>query len=225
MRRKKIVAFTGIDGSGKTTQAKLLFEILEKNNVRADFIRSKWEPTILRPLINRWKRRSSADITGVSNNDADGKKRKQRLLNIPLIRHLWLAAFFLDYGLQIFLKIRSRLFSSGLIISDRIYYDSIIDQAVNLGEKKSILLDKLDSFWMGIVFPKPDIVLYIDCPEDIAFSRKRDKYTPNIEYLTDRRRLYLELADRYSWVKINGTLPVEKIAADIKKRIYIELKL
>ncbi len=132
---------------------------------------------------------------------------------------------FVDYGVQVFVKVCLRLLRKCLVISDRTFYDSLIDQAVNLGKRQDLLLDRLDSFWMKILFPQPDMVIYFDCPEDIAFTRKIDPYTPNIEYLKDRRNLYLKLADKYKWIKIDGTLPIDDIALQIKDVVYKGLNL
>lgn len=148
--------------------------------------------------------------------------RKSRNFQIINFYHqLLLANFFIDYGLQIFVKIHLGLLKKRFIVSDRMFYDSVIDQAINLGKRKDWLLDSLDSFWMKILFPKPNIVIYVDCPEDIAFLRKND--APDIEYLKDRRELYLKLADRYRWIKIEGTLPVDEIAVQIKDKVYKRL--
>ena len=218
MRRGSLIVFIGIDGSGKTTQAKLLVDSLNQDGLCVSYVWNRWEPLFLLSLIKRWKHNVTKHAT--TNELADNelaelnsdfnriKYKKQKLLNNPVLRWLWLISFFADYGLQVFVKVRLRLLKKCLVISDRTFYDSVIDQAINLGEKRDWLLNSLDSFWIKFFFPNPDMVIYIDCPEEIAFSRKRDERTPNIEYFIERRKLYLALADKYKWIKINGTLPV-----------------
>ena len=225
MSRGYLIVFTGIDGSGKTTQAKLLVKNLKNEGLNVSYVYSRWKQLSLRHLIRIWKSNITKSLSesGAKKDNNIIKRKKQKLLNNPIFRWLWLISFFIDYGLQIFIKIRIKLFRNRLIVSDRIFYDSIIDQAVNLGERKNLLLDCLDSFWMKVFFPKPDIVIYIDCPEDIAFSRKND--TPDIEYLTERRRLYIKLADKYGWIKIDGTLPLDEVAVKIKNTFYNQLSI
>jgi thymidylate kinase len=63
----------------------------------------------------------------------------------------------------------------------------------------------------------------VDCPADVAFSRKND--APDTEYLSDRRELYLKLADRYGWVKVDGLLPPNEIALQIRERVYQKLSI
>ena len=223
MKKGYLIVFTGIDGSGKTTQSKLLVESLQKDGIDVSYVWSRWEPLFLRPLINRWRYKVTKGATK-SNSESDKiKDKKKSLLSNPIFRWLWLVAFLIDYGLQIFVKIRIGLLKKQIIISDRIFYDSVIDQAINLGSKKDWLLGTLDSSWLRLLFPEPDVVLYVDCPEDIAFSRKND--APNIEYLAERRKLYLKLADKYKWSKIDGTLSVDEIAVQIKDNVHKKLNI
>lgn len=224
MNSGQLIVLTGIDGSGKTTQAELLLEKLSSDGIEVSYVWSRWKPFLLRPLINRWKRNLINNEAEPKSNNAyeEVKDKKHKLLKKPIFKWLWLTAFFIDYGLQMFIKIRIKLFSNKLIVSDRIFYDSIIDQAINLGEEKDSLLNSLNSFWIKILFPQPNLVMFIDCPGDIAFYRKYD--APNIEYLEDRRRLYLKLADEYGWIKLDGTLPVSELADRIKQIVYERLK-
>lgn len=228
MRRGSLIVFTGIDGSGKTTQAKLLVDSLTRDGLCVSYVWNRWEPFFLRPVIKKWKHnvtKPTADNepAGLNPDFNKIKYKKQKLLNNQLFRCLWLGTFFIDYGVQVFVKVRLRLLKKCPVISDRTFYDSVIDQAVNLGKNRDWLLNSLDSFWMKFFFPEPDMAIYIDCPEEIAFSRKMDEHTPNIEYFIERRKLYLELAGKYNWIKLDGTLPIYEIAVQVKNKVYKKL--
>lgn len=226
MSRRYLIVITGIDGSGKTTQAELLVKSLKEDGREVAYVWSRWVPSFLRPLVKKIKKDELKQPEKASDKISALKARKQKFLKNPIIQWLWLGAFFLDYGLQIFAKIRIRLlFNKQIIISDRIFYDSLIDQVVGLGESKDWLINSMNTFWMRIVFPTPDMVFYIDCPEEIAFSRKQDSFTPDIEYHIKRRKLYINLAEKYNWIIIDGTLPVDEIATQIESRVNKGLEI
>lgn len=214
--------FTGIDGSGKTTQAKILLESLRKDGIEASYVWCRWEPLLLRYLMNRWKKNIKEGTEGSDCNSVIRKNKKKKLLSNPVLRWLWLFSFFIDYGLQILVKVRSKMFQRRLVISDRMYYDAVVDQALNLSERKDLLINSINSFWVRLFFPRPDLVMWFDCPEEIALSRKSD--TENIEYLIERRGLYKDLGERCGWIKIDGTLPVMEIASTIKDIVYEKLR-
>lgn len=215
MNKGYLIVFTGIDGSGKTTQAEMLVDVLRQSGLEVSYVWARWEQRLVRPFTKKWKRKIEKDTGHADGRAIKNKPKKQKLLSNPFVRWLWLFAFFIDYGLQILFKIRFKLIWDRVLVSDRMFYDSVIDQAVNLGSNKDWLLNNLDSVWMRFLFPKPDMVFYIDCPGEVAFSRKDD--APDVEYLTDRRMLYKHLAEKYNWNIIDGTLPIQEIALMINR--------
>lgn len=223
MKKGRLIVFTGIDGSGKTTQAEVLVNILKRDSLDVTYVWSRWEPFLLRPVINIWKKKKIKHTVNPGQDYKELSNKKKKLLDNPIFRWLWLTLFFIDYGIQVFSKVRTELAKRDLIVSDRNFFDSVIDQAINLGKRKDSLLNRLDSFWIKCIFPQPDMVIYVDCPADIAFTRKED--APNVEYLMERRNLYLQLAERYGWVIVDGTLSVDKISAYVKDEVYNSLKL
>jgi dTMP kinase len=218
-----LVSFVGIDGSGKTTQAKILVDSLSRNGFNTSYVWCRWEPFFLKYFIKMWRDITRKNTIGEGSYKIEIKNKKQKLLSNPLFRWLWMLVFLIDYGFQVFIRIHINLMKGQMVISDRIFYDSIIDQAINLGQKKDLLLNNLNSFWIKVIFPIPNIVIYIDCPENIAFSRTDDDL--DIEYLKDRRKLYLELADRFGWFKIDGTLPVDVVANQVREVVYKKLAI
>ena len=74
---------------------------------------------------------------------------------------------------------------------DRYIHDTVItDISANLGYdsvQSNILIKTLS------LVPKPDLIFYIDIPEEIAYSRKDD--VPHINYLQVRKKLYDDLGD------------------------------
>jgi dTMP kinase len=68
-------------------------------------------------------------------------------------------------------------------------------------------------FWHGW-FPVPDMVFWVDVPVDLAYGRKND--IPSIEYLVERKMLYEKLVKRFNFVRLDGSLPIEKITGQIK---------
>ena len=96
MNKGRLIVFTGIDGSGKTTQANLLLGSLQKDGIDAAYVWSRWEPLLLRPVINRWKNSKKGEGAGPEQNYIELKNKKKKLLDNPVIRWLWLIFFFID---------------------------------------------------------------------------------------------------------------------------------
>ena len=219
LKKGYLIIFTGIDGSGKTTQAKILLPVLQARNYKVSYAWSRWDPVLVKSAIRRWKKKVSV-CKGIDYESAE--REKANILSNPIVRFFWICTFFIDYGVQVFFKVTVKLFTNQVVISDRLHYDSIIDQEINLRGHKASMLKGTKAWMVNHVFPRPDLVFFIDCPEEVAFSRKKD--APNLEYLQERRKLYMMLADKHGWIKIDGALPVEQIAEIVLKTVENKVK-
>ena len=85
MRSGYLIVLTGIDGSGKTTQANLLVKDLKKDGIDVSYVWSRWEPFLLRFLIKKWKNKGAKKRDNLNQEFDELKDNKNKLLNNTLI--------------------------------------------------------------------------------------------------------------------------------------------
>ena len=217
-KKRFFICFTGIDGSGKTTQAKNLVKNLSLNGIKSEYVYARLVPIIFKPLLVVGnllflrKKKINNDYEGYSNT------KKNILREHAFLSKIFYTIMLFDYYLQLLYKIKMPLLLNKNVICDRYIYDTLItDIAVDMGHSEDDIFIRIER---GLsILPTPDIVFLIDLPEEIAYNRKND--VPSIEYLRDRRKYYLSIADRYNMIKINGN---ERMG-DIERKIFNEASL
>lgn len=215
------ICFTGIDGSGKTTLSKELVSLLRTNGIKSLYIHNRYVPLILRPFMigarALFVRKKDAfkDYRGYSDT------KKGALDRHPFLSSLFINMLLFDYFLQILFKIKFPLMRDKNIVCDRYIFDTITtDLAVDLkysDEKVKAMLKKL--FYL---IPKPDMVFLVDISEEIAFRRKDD--VPSIDYLRDRRKIYLRMGKEYGMTILDGSKDLEELRTMVQREVikYIE---
>lgn len=216
--KKKLICFTGIDGSGKTTIAKEIDQKLRKNNVNSVYVYGRVIPIVSRLFM--WlgrvlilkKRKNS-----IFEDYANYSDEKNKIFSNVFLAKLFELIMLGDHLVQINLKIRMLLLSGKCVICDRYIHDTVItDISANLGydsAQSNLLIKRTLS-----IVPKPDLIFYIDIPEEIAYSRKDD--VPHIHYLEERKKLYDDLERSFEIIKIDGTKTIEEIT----NTAYMEIK-
>lgn len=216
LRKPMFICFTGIDGSGKTTLAKGLVESLNKKGIRCQYVSAKLDPFILKPFI--WVGRLIF-LRGKSmfNNYSDySGTKKETIRNHPLLSGIYQQISLFDYSLQTLLKIRLPLFLGKNVVCDRYIHDVVVNLAVELDYpdgKLRIILNKCLQ-----MYPKPDLIFLADVPEEIAYQRKDD--VPSLEYLKERRQIYLDIQRECNMINIDGcktTAELENMVQDFIK--------
>jgi dTMP kinase len=196
------IVFEGIDGSGKTTQAKMLAQYLESKG-RKTYLTA--EPTTL--------------PTGRALREALGGKVKKSECEMAVM-------FVQDriaHNIQGEESIEALIDAGVDVISDRYYYSSLAyqGQATDYAWVKSMNLDCPE-------IRKPDICIYIDLlPEQslerISKGRESVEIYENLETLTKVRNKFMsvinDLSDTDNIHIINGYRTPDEIAEEIRKAI------
>ncbi len=200
-----LICFTGIDGSGKTTQAKLLLDWLTSKGIRSTYIWSRGEVLTIRSIFLFFGRKalgtSARKIANDKKSYSEYQSRKSKLMENPLVRMLWSAMTRFEHILQINLGIRRKLGEGGVVVCDRYLWDSTIDMAV-LNKKGTAWLTGWQNKVLWKLVPRPTLTFFIDIPPQEAMRRKDD--IPSLEYVSRRAELYQYLASVDSFTVIDG---------------------
>jgi len=219
----QIIYISGIDGCGKTTQAKLLVKRLKKIGIDAEYMWFRWEPT-LEKVINifkykKEKTKSSPPREELEDNAQDAwLATKHRLLSNRFFRTMWMLYATGDYYLTYKKKIKE--VNSNIIVIDRYVSDFIIDQAVNLklNPKESSSIKK--NFFLK-QFCHPNLNIIIDLPAKEGYSRKKDG--TSFSYLKIREPYYKEIKGPDT-LHIDGLKSVENLAESISNWVANNLQ-
>jgi dTMP kinase len=199
LTKNYFITFEGIDGSGKSTQAKVLVDKLKSLKLETLFLREPGGTTI------------SEEIRSVLlNNRKDEMSSRSEALLMCASR----AQLTKDI-------INPALKGGKWIVAER-YADSTLAYQ---GGGRGINLDwliKLNQFaTYGL---EPDLTFYIDIDPEVGFQRRKDLSSDRIEsagldFQKDIRQKYLEIVDNFDerCVTIDGNLGVDEISDYIWK--------
>lgn len=209
-----LVVLSGLDGTGKSTQARILAEGLRENGIRSATIWNRWEPKLTGPIVSLARRvisRSSDAPTADYERFTAGKRRRMRS---PFRRALWQAMVWGEYAGQVHGRLRRAGIGRGVVVCDRFVYDTLVDIAINfsLGPDE---LDRITGHPFLSLFPRPQLVFIIDIDPETGARRKSDGTPP--AYLADRRPLYLAVAKRANAIVVDGNRSIDEVAAAIRE--------
>lgn len=214
-KKSTFICFTGIDGSGKTTLAKSLAEQLTRDGIEYQYVYNRLTPYLLKPIIVMAHKLflRGGNIRG--NYAEYSAAKKKAIKNNPLsLVYRWL--LFLDYSIQVFIKVSIPLTRGKNIVCDRYIYDTLVtDLAVDFNYSEERIKQTLNRFFR--LFPRPNLVFLVDLPEEIAYLRKND--TPSVEYLRERRGVYQQLVKSHRMIVIDGSESLAEVQAKVQVKV------
>ena len=185
------MAIEGVDGCGKTTQAKMLVDRLKKNGYEATYVRPVYA------LIDLIRLREE-DKNSVSPRKTRVSEISNKRLSIMRRAIMGLLGYFYALITYIFMKFQCR---NKIVVCDRYFYQFFFDLFENWSEN------------IIKIFPRPDIAFFLDGDLDLFYSRMDDSFDTSVgrDYYTDVLNLYKRISQKYGFVKINANLNKEAI--------------
>jgi thymidylate kinase len=200
-----LVCFSGIDGSGKTTLAKELVNVLRQRSIKASYLWGGFAGfMVLRPFVALAKSLVIDEERDMEHVELKGKVPKSSFIS-QVYHYLML----LDYVFQAFVRIRLPLALGRSVICDRYVYDLATTMGVVLDYSANKTLALLDRSLLFL--PKPNLVFLVDLPEALAYQRKDDIIS--VDFLSVRRNIYLQMAAQHNMTKLDGSNDREGLKA------------
>ena len=213
-----IIAISGLDGAGKSTQIYELSKRLKHRNIKFKIIWARGGYTPLFEFLKKILRK----ITGKVLAPVGNTKKRQKQLSNSIIQKLWLSIAILD--LFLLWGVYARLLSvfGVVVICDRFIQDTLLDFRRNFpdsGIEESLLWKSLKVFT-----PKPTCAFVLWIPVDLSCERSLQKGEPfpdDYETLNWRLTQYLDeqIFPQVEYARIDGRLNVVDISNKINNKI------
>jgi thymidylate kinase len=217
-RRGLLVALSGIDGSGKSSQSRWLADALAALGCDVEVV---WNnllgnraldllagpPKALMRLAGRKGERIASYDESPPRSGAEGASA---------LHSAWATVVTLANALE------QRVASAGPVRRGRVvvFDRSPLDLAVRMQVlyRASVAIQRR---LVGLAAPRPDLAFLLDIPAEVSLTRKSDIWTQS--QLAEQAMLYRSLAPRYGVRPLDGQRPPDEIAAEIAREAWLAL--
>jgi len=212
LRYPALIYLCGIDGSGKTTQTNLIKTHLNHTRLKYKCLWLRWAAFTSYPLL------AVCRILGYTlwkaNPRSDTKYPEHHFYRNRAVAKLWTWLFTIDMHLHSFLKVKLPLKTGHIVLCDRFIIDAIVDLIIET-QNYQLYKSFIGKLLLSLI-PNGSTTVLIDLNEYEAYSRKKD--IPSINYLANRRKLYIELAKHLKIPIVNGQKSPTDLYIEITQR-------
>ena len=199
-----IVAIIGMDGCGKTTQAKMLADHLREEGYKSVYVRPVYVLLDILPFPIRSKLEGVLTLSPRKIRTTQPKSPRKYIIRI-----LGYPYALLNYLPIAFYSMRNRV-----VICDRYFYQFFLDLYGGVSER------------VIKIFPKPDITLFLQGDIRLFYSRMNSSSDLAVaeDYYVDVSNLYKKIAQRYGFIQIDASLDKDSINRIILDHLSKSLK-
>ena len=195
LRAPKVIAFIGLDGSGKSTQAKNASDFLKKKGFKTSYLHLVGK--VIPKKISSVHIKKKVDF------------RKPGVL-ISLLRQF---AFLAGIKWVYLTQIMPNFLRGRITVADRWFYDEL----VHLSYLNMCYFPKL----YRRLIPKPGVLIYLDVDAKTAEKRKPEH---SIDYFIIKQKLYYGMLSEKIKAKRIKSMQLNKTKADVEKILFNRLK-
>ena len=202
-----LITFSGIVGSGKSTNAKQAHRFLQEAGYPVVYLRFRFLKSrrILRALLENEQNTAPPVREKAKPKRAEAPLRRQAIIKLTLTRtlgYLWRISIF-----RIFAAIRLR---REIIIIDRFYYDSLVHYS---------LTGRRERFYLWLIkqaLPLPQLALLLIARPQMILRRR-----PNYDgvYVRQLYRNYRQIAREFPHLLVLQTDSFKNLTADISQHL------
>ena len=221
-RQGAIVALSGLDGAGKTTQAEALRDALQKVGFDA---RVEWTKIARNPSLDlvaapvkfflRQPKRATGNTASPAEAPTDAKRFRERS---ALVTHGWTLVVALTNATAHRKATRHHLRHGRVVICDRYVLDSAAHMRYRYGPQRRFRLQRMLVRWLS---PKPLRQLLLKVPPAVALERKAEQY--DLEQLSVLARLYDDEREALGITAVDGTEPPEQLNERLAQEVWERL--
>ena len=226
-RSPVVVGFSGLDGSGKSSQVKALTALVEQLDVA---VVVEWKPLGHNSSIQAIRRVIKRVLAAVNKWDAgqlDKSKRPGQSLiaganpallggrQNAMLTHVWATVVGLASAGHYRTVVLRHAGSGKLIVFDRFALDTVAQLRFFYGSQHRFAFQRA---LIRLVCPTPMAAWLLDVPGEVALARKPEQY--DLAQLKQQEHLLREEAARLGVIRLDGTRPMADLCHEIATEVW-----
>ena len=204
-RKTLLISFSGLDGSGKSTQISNLVRALHDSGYRTKQL-AFWDNVVVGTRYREGfvhKAYKSQRGIGAPGKPVDRRDKNVRRWYLTLARHL---LYFVDAVNLRFVVGSARRSGASVVILDRYIYDELANLPL------SSALTRAYVRFVNWMVPRPDVAYLLDADPEAARARKPEY---PVDFMRECRRAYKNLASIVGGITIIPPLELEAAKAAV----------
>lgn len=212
-RRGHIVALSGLDGSGKSSQAEALRSALETAGIPAAV---EWTRFSHNTSLDAIAAPVKALVRRGAGEDAGEEAATRLRRESGTIGRVWSAIVAVTNALSHLRLTARHLIAGRVVICDRYVLDSVVQLRDKYGEGLNT-----QAALIRLLSPRPSRAYFLDVPPETACARKPEQFT--LDELTRQAVFYRDAASKLGVQRIDAERPRDEICTEIASDVWFAL--